>query len=114
MIDFNIYFILQEFVGISDDDINDDVNSKMDIARAQPLNVDKCVVSPMTSKIEEEIHLPLGTNVTKILDMELPPQDVGNALQFLEFCLVFGEVCLYYDKIVNDSWKWGILFFFLC
>jgi hypothetical protein len=46
-------------------------------------------------KIKEEIPLPLGTEMTKILDLEFAPEDVGNALQFLEFCRVFGKVFLY-------------------
>ncbi|CAL5186151.1 unnamed protein product [Lathyrus oleraceus] len=40
-------------------------------------------------KLKEEIPLPMGTEITKILDIELAPEDVGNALQFLEFCRVF-------------------------
>lgn len=48
-------------------------------------------------KLKEEIPLPMGTEITKILDIELAPEDVGNALQFLEFCRVFGKVCLYYE-----------------
>ncbi|KAK7381105.1 hypothetical protein VNO78_33629 [Psophocarpus tetragonolobus] len=43
-------------------------------------------------KIEEEILLPPGTDLTEILDIELSPEDVGNALQLLEFCRVFGKV----------------------
>ena len=46
-------------------------------------------------KIKEEIPFPLGTEMTKILDLEFAPEDVGNALQFLEFCRVFGKVFLY-------------------
>ncbi|CAI8583080.1 unnamed protein product [Vicia faba] len=42
-------------------------------------------------KLKEEIPLPIGTEITKILDIELAPEDVGNALQFLEFCRVFGK-----------------------
>ncbi|XP_050906505.1 uncharacterized protein LOC127120140 isoform X2 [Lathyrus oleraceus] len=42
-------------------------------------------------KLKEEIPLPMGTEITKILDIELAPEDVGNALQFLEFCRVFGK-----------------------
>lgn len=48
-------------------------------------------------KLKEEIPLPMGTEITKILDIELAPEDVGNALQFLEFCRVFEKVCLYYE-----------------
>ncbi|KAG4911906.1 hypothetical protein JHK82_052493 [Glycine max] len=42
-------------------------------------------------KIEEEIPFPPGTELTEILDIELPPEDIGNALQLLEFCRVFGK-----------------------
>ncbi|XP_020233922.1 uncharacterized protein LOC109814014 isoform X2 [Cajanus cajan] len=42
-------------------------------------------------KIEEEIPLPPGTEITEILDSEFPPEEVGNALQLLEFCRVFGK-----------------------
>ncbi|CAK8533268.1 unnamed protein product [Lathyrus sativus] len=42
-------------------------------------------------KLKEEIPLPIGTEITKILDIELAQEDVGNALQFLEFCRVFGK-----------------------
>ncbi|CAJ1947394.1 unnamed protein product, partial [Sphenostylis stenocarpa] len=42
-------------------------------------------------KIDEEIPLPPGTELTNILGIELPPEDVGNALQLLEFCRVFGK-----------------------
>ncbi|KAL5080444.1 hypothetical protein RYX36_008865 [Vicia faba] len=45
-----------------------------------------------SQKIKEEIPLPLGTEMTKILDIEFALEDVGNALQFLEFCRVFGKV----------------------
>ncbi|CAJ2665976.1 unnamed protein product [Trifolium pratense] len=42
-------------------------------------------------KIKEETPLPPGIEMTKILDIEFAPEDVGNALQFLEFCRVFGK-----------------------
>ncbi|XP_047150579.1 uncharacterized protein LOC124822601 [Vigna umbellata] len=42
-------------------------------------------------KTEEEIPLPPGAELTKVLDIELPPENVGNALQLLEFCRVFGK-----------------------
>jgi hypothetical protein len=45
-------------------------------------------------KIKEQTPLPPGTEMTKILDIEFAPEDVGNALQFLEFCRVFGKVWL--------------------
>ncbi|GAU40480.1 hypothetical protein TSUD_286350 [Trifolium subterraneum] len=42
-------------------------------------------------KIVEEIPLPTGIQLKKILEFEFEPEDVGNALQFLEFCRVFGK-----------------------
>ncbi|XP_004233500.2 uncharacterized protein [Solanum lycopersicum] len=36
--------------------------------------------------------LPQGTAVTAIGDTDLQQGDVGNALQFLEFCMVFGKI----------------------
>ncbi|KAH0717263.1 hypothetical protein KY285_013294 [Solanum tuberosum] len=38
------------------------------------------------------IPLPQGTAVTAVGDIDLQPGDVGNALQFLEFCMVFGKI----------------------
>ncbi|KAK7271783.1 hypothetical protein RJT34_27966 [Clitoria ternatea] len=40
---------------------------------------------------EEIIPLPSGTQLTKIAEVDLPPENVGDALQFLEFCRVFGK-----------------------
>ncbi|MCI25839.1 zinc-finger of monoamine-oxidase A repressor R1 [Trifolium medium] len=42
-------------------------------------------------KIVEEIPLPTGIEMKKILEFEFPPEDIGNVLQFLEFCRVFGK-----------------------
>ena len=39
-----------------------------------------------------DIALPLGTELLSIGNAELPQKDVGNALQFLEFCAAFGKV----------------------
>ncbi|MCD9644926.1 hypothetical protein HAX54_033457 [Datura stramonium] len=36
--------------------------------------------------------LPKGTGVTAVGDIDLQSEDVGNALQFLEFCVVFGKI----------------------
>ncbi|XP_017245262.1 uncharacterized protein LOC108216911 isoform X2 [Daucus carota subsp. sativus] len=35
--------------------------------------------------------LPVGTELTTVGDVKLPLKDVGNALQFLEFCAAFGQ-----------------------
>ncbi|CAJ2665977.1 unnamed protein product [Trifolium pratense] len=42
-------------------------------------------------KIVEEIPLPTGIEMKKILEFEFPPEDIGNVLQFLEFYRVFGK-----------------------
>ncbi|XP_055806296.1 uncharacterized protein LOC129874929 isoform X2 [Solanum dulcamara] len=36
--------------------------------------------------------LPQGTALTAVGDIDLQPEDVGNALQFLEFCVVFRKI----------------------
>ncbi|WJX82381.1 hypothetical protein P8452_65149 [Trifolium repens] len=48
-------------------------------------------------KIMEEITLPAGIEMKQILHNEFEPDDIGHALQFLEFYIVFGKVCLYYE-----------------
>lgn len=35
--------------------------------------------------------LPQGKELTTVAGADLPPEDVGNALQFLEFCATFGK-----------------------
>ncbi|KAJ1438666.1 Zinc-finger domain of monoamine-oxidase A repressor R1 [Sesbania bispinosa] len=58
---------------------------------ANSRRVKKCLVDSKGEKVDKEIPLPQGIELRKILDMDFPPEDVGNALQFLEFCRVFGE-----------------------
>ncbi|KAE9467794.1 hypothetical protein C3L33_00341, partial [Rhododendron williamsianum] len=41
--------------------------------------------------IDADIPLPQGTELTTVAGIELPPEDVGHALQFLEFCAAFKE-----------------------
>ncbi|BAU01858.1 hypothetical protein VIGAN_11119200 [Vigna angularis var. angularis] len=41
--------------------------------------------------IAEEILLPPGMELKEIFGIQLPPKEVGNALQILEFCRVFGK-----------------------
>lgn len=43
-------------------------------------------------EIDVDIKLPQGTCLMAVAGFELPPEDVGNALQFLEFCASFGKV----------------------
>nr|XP_040248067.1 uncharacterized protein LOC109781341 isoform X2 [Aegilops tauschii subsp. strangulata] len=41
----------------------------------------------------DEIVVPRGTLMTCIAGMKLQSEDVGAAIQFLEFCRSFGEIC---------------------
>ncbi|KAE8713339.1 Zinc-finger domain of monoamine-oxidase A repressor R1 protein, putative isoform 2 [Hibiscus syriacus] len=43
-------------------------------------------------KLDLDIQLPLGTSLITVAGVDLPPNDVGRALQFLEFSAAFGEV----------------------
>lgn len=40
----------------------------------------------------EEISLPRGTELINVVGINLPQEDVGHALQFLEFCSAFKEI----------------------
>ncbi|XP_057423071.1 uncharacterized protein LOC130717003 [Lotus japonicus] len=42
-------------------------------------------------EISEEVLLPPGTELTEVLGIEFPHEDVGNVVQFLDFCRVFGK-----------------------
>lgn len=44
------------------------------------------------SDIDADIVLPQGTELKCVHDIQIQPEDVGKALQFLEFCAVFGKV----------------------
>ncbi|KAL4341273.1 hypothetical protein GQ457_08G014410 [Hibiscus cannabinus] len=43
-------------------------------------------------KLDIDIELHQGTSLITVAGVDLPPNDVGHALQFLEFCAAFGEV----------------------
>ena len=53
--------------------------------------------SPEKSK-DRNVLLPRGTPLTTVGGMKLPPDDVGPALQFLEFCNAFSEVYILVPK----------------
>ena len=42
-----------------------------------------------------EIHLPKGTELINLAGVDMPSEDIGHALQLLEFCETFGEVNFY-------------------
>uniref|UniRef100_A0ACD5V5J7 Uncharacterized protein n=1 Tax=Avena sativa TaxID=4498 RepID=A0ACD5V5J7_AVESA len=45
-----------------------------------------------TDAYEDDIDLPRGTLVTCVAGIELQPEDVGAAIQFLECCRLFGQI----------------------
>ncbi|XP_051115161.1 uncharacterized protein LOC127240491 [Andrographis paniculata] len=47
---------------------------------------------PVNEDILAGIPLPEGERVRHVGGVDLPAEDVGNALQFMEFCATFGEV----------------------
>ncbi|XP_047333742.1 uncharacterized protein LOC124937516 [Impatiens glandulifera] len=46
----------------------------------------------MELKVGAEIPLPRGSEIKTVLSIELQPEEIGPALQFLEFCSTFGEI----------------------
>ncbi|KAG9151446.1 hypothetical protein Leryth_015058 [Lithospermum erythrorhizon] len=44
------------------------------------------------NSLKTHIPLPQGTELMNVSGIEIPSEDVGNVLQFLEFCAVFGKV----------------------
>ena len=71
----------------------------------------------LNKDIDANITLPEGTELTSVAGIDLPPEDVGHALEFLEFCSAFGKVshllymivkiaiyCSYIILIPLDNW----------
>ncbi|KAL6348396.1 hypothetical protein AAG906_005704 [Vitis piasezkii] len=44
-----------------------------------------------------DVQFPQDTRLTTVTGIELPPEDVGDALQFLEFCAAFGKDLITYQ-----------------
>ncbi|KAL9148305.1 hypothetical protein ABFS82_12G033200 [Erythranthe guttata] len=42
--------------------------------------------------IQAEIPLPMGIELDKVAGVDVRTEDIGNAMQFLEFCSVFGKI----------------------
>ncbi|KAK8616573.1 hypothetical protein V6N13_018118 [Hibiscus sabdariffa] len=72
------------------------LNNADPIAKNKPvnksLNPKKKNVEAKSEASDYDIVLPQGTLLNCVDDIELPAEDVGHALQFLEFCEAFGEV----------------------
>lgn len=56
--------------------------------------VKKYTAELQKKELAAEVLLPQGARLTTVAGIEISPVDVGHALQFLEFCAAFGEVCL--------------------
>lgn len=70
--------------------------------------VKRCTMELQNIEFDADIQLPKGTCLTAIAGVELLPEEVGDALQFLEFCAAFGEVCL--NLVPFTNWlKCGVL-----
>ncbi|PPD68533.1 hypothetical protein GOBAR_DD34588 [Gossypium barbadense] len=51
------------------------------------------VIKPCRDKkLDTDVQLPKGSSLITVAGIDLPPKDVGHALQFLEFCAAFGAV----------------------
>lgn len=60
----------------------------------------------VNNEINNVIPLPPASILKDIQDIEFPPEDVGHALQFLEFCTAFKKVCLSVDSVsYSDRWQ---------
>ncbi|CAA2984301.1 Hypothetical predicted protein [Olea europaea subsp. europaea] len=53
---------------------------------------DTNVVNLQNADLHADNPLPQGTELTTVRGIDLQPEDVGNALQFLEFCATFGKI----------------------
>lgn len=67
-----------------------------DNAKANMKAINKCMVNLEGIKVEVDLQLPRGTLLTTLFGIELPPEEVGQALQFLEFCGTFGKVFFFF------------------
>ncbi|XVF80438.1 hypothetical protein PTKIN_Ptkin15bG0073100 [Pterospermum kingtungense] len=58
----------------------------------EPQTCKKFIGRLLEKKFDTNIQLPQGTSLITVAGIDLPPKDVGLALQFLEFSAAFGEV----------------------
>ncbi|XP_068463275.1 uncharacterized protein [Phaseolus vulgaris] len=73
------------------------LNKKLEVHFSGEFGKENCIdtndapFQEESKTIEEEILLSPGTKLKEIFGIEVPSKDVGNALQLLEFCKVFGK-----------------------
>ncbi|XP_022155055.1 uncharacterized protein LOC111022193 isoform X2 [Momordica charantia] len=75
-------------------DIHKDANNNKTRVKDKPLTMSqenmKCTVNG-NKEFVACVSLPLGSRLTTVAELELTTEDVGHALQFLEFCAAFGK-----------------------
>lgn len=78
-------------VGVLDNAIIDNAGAKPNKV-AKSHKVRKHSMKFQLKEFDVDVPLPQGISLTTIAGIELSPEDVGHALQFLEFCAAFGKV----------------------
>ncbi|CAH9119166.1 unnamed protein product [Cuscuta epithymum] len=71
---------------------NDNVLSRANDNSPNKSNFKKAKQEHLSNTTNICIPLPLATGLTTVAGNDLPPDDVGGALQFLEFCAAFGKI----------------------
>ncbi|RVW44837.1 Cell division cycle-associated 7-like protein [Vitis vinifera] len=98
-------------------------NAIIDNAGAKPNNkVRKHSMKFQLKEFDVDVPLPQGISLTTIAGIELSPEDVGHALQFLEFCaalesstepravtLIWPSMKAWTMSIANTDSSWGML-----
>lgn len=78
------------------DELSNSPISKEKIAKLKPYlrkQNEADVASKRLKELEEEINtLPCGTHLSEIMGIDVDPENVALALQFLEFCSTFSKV----------------------
>ena len=78
-------------VGVLDNAINNNAEAKPnEVAKSQKVKQKSMKFQP--KEFGYDVPLPRGISLTTVAGIELSPEDVGHALQFLEFCAAFGKV----------------------
>ncbi|KAI8541812.1 hypothetical protein RHMOL_Rhmol08G0091200 [Rhododendron molle] len=79
--------------------VSDEVSSNLiackkskDHKDSRPYKVEADALKLQNNDIDVDILLPQGAEVTTVAGVDLPTEDVGYALQFLEFCTAFNEI----------------------
>lgn len=55
-------------------------------------NIKRTNTEFQSKRFSVDVPLPRSIELTNVAGIDLPPEDVGHALQFLEFCSTFGKV----------------------